>query len=312
MTPFAERAHDMGLNTELASKGLFSYTDRYSQVIYRQAATIDPHEDDYPHDTDGIVLPKLAIFTKPVDVQVGQEVKYQYCGMVSDLYKFIGNDTLNERIRQAITSIGMPILAENPIFNYQLTSMRNEVVIQSSQHAANVGDVLPVMIVNNSYDGTRAATVAFGITTEYREKKVTFAFNLGEMRQVHIENSDTSVTSAIASYMQAFSESIADMIDQSFRSTLTEDEMLATLDVIENLGKKRREGVSKLLQEMLPDVVEGQPIPLPSAWQVFLAIVRYSSYEPNLNIKRMMENAAESVLVIPQRMYEVLEKLPVS
>jgi hypothetical protein len=76
------------------------------------------------------------------------------------------------------------------------------------------------------------------------------------------------------------------------------------------MGKKRREAVSTLLQEMLPDVVEGQPIPLPSAWQVFLAIVRYSSFEPNLNVKRLMENAAEAVLVIPPRMYDVLERLP--
>jgi len=313
VTPFAERARDMGLNTELDYKGQYSYVDRYSEVVYRQLATMKPHEDNHPHPTDGLELPRLAIYTRPVDITEGQETpEYEYCGTVSNLYKFIGNDVLNDRIRNAIASVGMPIMTENHILHPQLTSLRNEIVIQSSQNTPNVGDILPVMIVNNSYNGTRAASVAFGITTEYDRRRVTFGFSLGEMRQVHIESSDTSVSSAIASYMTIFSDSIVDMIDQSFSSRLTEDEMLGVLDVIEGLGKKRREEVSNLLQEMLPDVVEGQPVPLPSAWQVFLAIVRYSSFEPNLNIKRLMENAAESVLVIPARMYEVLERLPVS
>ena len=168
------------------------------------------------------------------------------------------------------------------------------------------------MIVSNSYDGTKAESISFGIATNYGTDRIIFGFSLGEMRQVHIEGSTTSVSSALTEYMQTFTEDIVDMITQSFNAQLTEDEMLATLDVIEGLGKRRREEVSKLLTEMMPDVVEGQPIPLPSAWQIFLAIVRYSSFEPNLNVKRLMENAAEAVLVIPPKMYEVLERLPTS
>ena len=307
MTPFSERAESMGLDASLGYKGLYSYSDRYGEIVYRQMGTSAVHEDpNSPHPTDGLSIPKLAIYTKPP----GDAGDYMYAGMVSDAYKFIGNDALNERIREAITAVGMPIMTENAIPNYILTKLRKEIIIQSSQQVSNVGDVLPVMIVNNSYDGTKAATVAFGIATNYSNDRVIFGFSLGEMRQVHIESSTTSMSSVITSYMQVFSESIVDMITQSFNSRLTEDEMLATLDVIEGLGKKRREEVSKLLQEMMPDVVEGQPVPLPTAWQVFLAIVRYSSFEPNLNVKRLMENAAEAVLVIPPRMYEVLEQLP--
>jgi hypothetical protein len=128
------------------------------------------------------------------------------------------------------------------------------------------------------------------------------------MRQVHIANSNTEMASAVASYMQVFSGSILEMISNSFRSTLTEDQMLGTLDVIERIGKKRREEISAMLGEMNVES-EGEGSPLPSAWQMFLAIVRYSSFEPNLNVKRMLENAAENVLVIPTRMYEVLERL---
>ena len=305
MTPFTDRANEMGLNVDYAFKGLYTYTDQYSEIVYR---TLAPLDGNTPHPTDNIRVPKIALFTRPLGKN-DEEYEYRYCGLVSDIYRFIGNDVLVERIRQSITSIGMPILEENPIMNFQLTSLRNEMIIQSSKNVPNVGDVLPVMIVDNSYDGTKAASVSFGITTNYRQRRLTFAFSLGKLRQVHVETSNTSVTSAIESYMEVFSEDIVDVIQQSFTTTLTENQMLGTLDVIEGLGKKRRDAVSTILAEMMPEVPEGQPKPLPSAWQVFLAIVRYSSFEENLNMKRLLENAAESVLVIPARMYDVLEKI---
>ena len=298
--PFAERAATMGLDVAQAYKGLFSYNDRHSEVVYRILGPTCFSEDPEEHPTDGAVTPLIGIFTKGPE-----ETDYKYVGYVSDIYKFIGNEALNERIRESIQSVGMPIVTENTILTTDYTRMRNEIIIQNGQQVAQAGDVLPVMIVSNSYNGTRAASIAFGITMDYRQHRVTFAFTLGEIRQVHIASSTTSVSSAINSYMQVFTESITDMITQSFSSRLSEEEMLGVLDVIEGYGKKRREAVSTLLDEIQSES-ESQ---LPTAWQMFLAIVRYSSLEPNLNIKRMMENAAESVLVIPPRMYEVLERL---
>ena len=284
---FADRAADMGLNVDLAYKGLFSYIDRHSEVVYRELAPAIVENDQNEHPTDGLPSPMLGIYTKAPDWR-----DYRYAGYVSNFYKFIGNEVLNQRIRDSILSVGMPIMTENTIFTYDYTRM-------------NAGDVLPVMIVCNSYNGTRAASVAFGIATSYRDNYTIFGFSLGEIRQVHIASSNTSVTSAVNSYMQIFAENITDMITQSFSSRLTEDEMLGVLDVIEGYGKKRREAVSTLLDE----IQSASETQLPTAWQMFLAIVRYSSFEPNLNIKRMMENAAESVLVIPPRMYDVLERL---
>jgi hypothetical protein len=298
---FAERASDMGLEAN-PIKGLYSYADRYGEVVYRELFTrlFNNSDSTLFHPTDGQQAPMIAIFTK-----APEWTDYQYAGYVSNLYKFIGNDVLNQRIRDAILSVGMPIMTENTIMTYDNTRMRNEIIIQNGQQVANAGDVLPVMIVNNSYNGTRAASVAFGISMAYARNRVTFGFSLGELRQVHIASSSTSVTSAVNSYMEAFTTGIADMITQSFSSTLNETEMLAVLDVIEGFGKKRREAVSTLLDEIQRE--SGNQ--LPTAWQMFLAIVRYSSFEPNLNTKRLMENAAESVLVIPQRMFEVLERL---
>jgi len=190
--------------------------------------------------------------------------------------------------------------------------MRNEIILQSSRSVAQAGDVLPVMIVNNSYNGTRAATLAFGIAIDNVGRltgRTIFGFSLGEMRQVHINTVTTRLSTAVGSYMQVFTESITDMITSSFNSTLTDDEMLSVLDIIEGIGKKKKEKISAILNDLNPPATEGATPPLPSAWQVFLAIARYSSLEENLNSKRLLENAAESVLVIPPRMYDVLERL---
>ena len=298
--PFAERAEAMGLTAIGAHKGLFTYEDQYSQIAYRQLYTgfINVNEEER-HPTDGSPTPLIGIYTRPT-----ADVDFNYCGYVSDFYQFIGNDILCQRVRDSVVAVGMPIMTENVIMSYDHTRMRNEIIIQSSQAHSQAGDVLPVMVVNNSYNGTRAATLAFGLAMEYNNNRTIFAFSLGEMRQVHIQSSTTEMRSAVTSYMGVFSESIADMITESFNSRLSEDDMLAVLDVIDQYGRKRRDAISTLLEELAP-----ADSGLPSAWQVFLAIIRYSSFEQNLNMKKMLENAAESVLVIPPRMYDVLEQL---
>jgi len=298
--PFAQRAQEMGLDASFNEKGLYTYEDRYSHIAYRQLVTSNGNITDL-HPTDGQPVPLIAIYTRPAE-----EVDYQYVGYVSDFYQFIGNDVLCQRVRDSVASVGMPIMTENTIMSWDNTRLRNEIIIQSSQNHAQAGDVLPVMIVNNSYNGTRAASLAFGISMEYNNDRTIFAFSLGELRQVHIQNSTTEMRSAVTSYMGVFTENISEMITQSFNSRLSEDDMLAVLDVIEQYGKKRRDAISALLEEIQPGGG------LPSAWQIFLAIVRYSSFEQNLNVKRLLENAAESVLVIPARMNEVLERLQTS
>lgn len=299
MTPFSERAEAMGL-TLIEASNFYQYSDRYGEIIYRQMRT----KEGESHETDGSILPLLAIFTKPEGAE-----NYRYCGCVSDFYKFIGNDVLNKRIRDSIQDIGMAIIQENSFQNIFLTRLRNEIIIRSSQNVAEVGDVFPVMIVDNSYNGTKAATISFGISTFYGDDRIIFGFSLGEMRQVHIETSRTEMTSTLSSYIEVFTEDISDMILSNFQSRVTEDQMLSVLDVIEGFSKKRREKISAILTEMQDPVEAGFTPPLPSAWQLFLAIVRYSSIEPNLNVKKLLENAAESVLVIPPRMYEVLNRL---
>jgi len=298
MTPFAERAEEMGLMV-IEGKGLYQYSDRYGQVVYRQLAPIPTPPT---HQTDELTTPLLGIYTRE-----NSDNDFVYRGYVSDSYRFIGNDALLDRIRTAINAVGTPILDEQIFQNYEFTRLRDEIIISSSQNIQQVGDVMPVMVVDNSYNGTKAACLSFGIATSIGERYAVFSFKLGEMRQVHIASSRTSLTSAITSYMQVFTDNISEMITESFNSSISGDDLLRLLDVIENHGKKRREKISELLAEQT-GVTEGEP-QRPTAWQVFLAIVRYSSLEENLNIKRLLENAAESVLVIPTRMRAVMERL---
>jgi len=306
-TPFSVRAEVMGLDVANSYKGLFKYEDRYGEVVYRELKSLSDHILHNSHPTDGMDTPLIGIFTKGPE-----EEEYKYAGYVSEFYKFIGNDTINQRIRTAIQSIGMPILEENTILWNSFCRMRNEIILQSSHSIPQVGDVLPVMIVNNSYNGTRAASLGFGISIDNVGSQIgrtIFGFSLGEMRQVHVESSTTQLSSAVGSYIQVFHDNITDMITSSFNSRLNEDEMLSVLDIIEGIGKNRKEKISSILAELNPQPETDGPPALPSAWQVFLAIARYSSLEPNLNSKRLLENAAESVLVIPARMYKVLEDL---
>lgn len=301
MPLFRERAVDMGLESDVR-RGMYSHRDRYGEVVYREVCTMNIDEDTHP--TDDIRLPMIGVFTKRNDAE-----EYNYCGYVSNSYQFIGNEPLVNRVQESIREVGSPEIRENIIQDYSLTRLRSENIIQNSQNVPQVGDVLPVIIVENSYNGTRAAVSSFGIATQERNNYLVFAFKLGTMRQVHLESSATRMSTFISQYMQVFNENISELINNSFQSRLTEDDMLRLLDLIESFGKKRREKISELLQEINPPTAEDRPAPLPTAWQMFLAIVRYSSFEPNLNIKRLLENAAESVLVIPQRMHTVLDRM---
>jgi hypothetical protein len=301
---FAERAQGMGLNTTQSAKGLYSYEDRYGSVVYRQLACQPSIVEGEEHPTDGTFVPIIGIFTKtPTDVD------YAYAGSVSNAYKFIGNDVLNERIRQSIREVGMPIIRENAAFWDTMCRMRNEMILEGGITTPQAGDILPVIIVNNSYNGMRAATLSFGLALKNDRSVSVFGFSLGEMRQIHIASSNTQLSSAVASYMQVFTQDIQDMITQSFNTRITEQQMLSLLDVIEGIGKKRADKVSSILKQLNPPQEVGAVPQPPSSWQLFLALVRYSSLEPNLNIRRLLENAAESVLVIPGRMFDVLEKL---
>jgi hypothetical protein len=291
---FANRAEDMGLDISKAQKGMYSYRDRFNEVVYRQMFTGtspgNPAEKEDP--TDDLTVPYLGVYIRDLEQEA-----YEYAGYVSNMYKFVGNQHITQPILTSITETGNAITRESVFFSHNKAQMRDEMIISSSVKSAIVGDVMPVMIMSNSYNGTKAATVSFGLATLNNVSYVTFAFTLGQIRMVHIESSETTMTSAVSDYIETFSQNMPELISQNISKRLNEEEMFAVLDLIEGLGKRRRE----IISADLPETV--------TAWGMFMAIVRYTSLEENLNVKSMLENIAQSVLVIPTRMYDVLSKL---
>jgi len=303
---FEKRAEEMGLSYDEEGE-IFSYSDDLSHIVYRPLHTPLHPGGVQTHNTDNFYIPYYAVFTRPSDSP--EDTDYTYIGIVSRAYRFIGNRTLINKVRDSIESVGLPIIRENNLASWDQSRLRSEIVIQSGVNAPQVGDILPVMIINNSYNGTRSQSIQFGLDMDYNATRLTYGFQLGEMKEVHIAGAQTYVSSSAQEYAQNFPQHVTEMISSSFNKTLTEDELFSTLAVLEKIGKKRRDEVSKLLADMSPNVPEGQDPPMPSSWQVFLAIVRYCSFEPNLNIRSLLENAAESVLVIPMRMMELLSRL---
>lgn len=300
VTPFEERVQEMNLDESLSYKGMYKYEDQYGEVIYRQLTTMRIENDQHPHETDGMYMNRFAIYCKEANRQ-----SYLYCGRVSSLYQFIGHDILNQMIRDSVTEAKIQPVIREVFFSNYLAFMRTEFEISSPIKSHASGDLIPIITTTNSYNGTAAAKLSFGLGIIRDDLRLSFAYKLGEITQVHTVTSKTKLVANISEYVNKFQENILETIQMSFEKQLTEKDILMTLEAIERIGKKRRDSVSTLLS----DYQKKHKETIPSAWTLFLAIVHYSSNEYNLNIKRIMENAAESVLVIPARMFEMLDRI---
>jgi len=296
--PFETMAAERGLSVS-PEKDIYSYRDRYGEIVFRPLY-VPPAQGSTPHSTDSFKTNLLSIFTRP-----NENVGYSYCGHISHIYNFIGHDILCEKIRGSINTVGKPIIKETVIQSPDLTSLRVEMTIQNQIKTPQAGDIFPTIVVMNNYNGKKAASISFGLQSDM----VSFAFDLGSINQIHTEYANSRMAADVQSYLTSFAEDIGTMVEYSFNAQLTETQMLATLDLIEDTGKRRREGVSAILQDLQKELTPSTEKPLPSAWHLFLAITRYSTMESNLNAKRILENVAESVLVVPEKMFNVLKKL---
>jgi hypothetical protein len=299
---FKERAPQMGLNTDLGYKGLYSYRDEYSEVIYRDVITELIINDRNPtHPTDGALIPVIAVFSR-----INEQGIYDYIGRVSNDYQFVGNGVLSERIRNSISDLSIGIFESYSVLTQDLARFRKDIVLSSRISVPEVGDVLPSIVIQNSYNGTKAASISYGISFLQNGERIFYAFKFGEMKMIHLASTSTIVREAVSHYMTVFRENITDVITTSFRTTVTEIQMFGVLDALEKIGKRKSQEIKGLLAELMEGMPEGS---LPSSWQLFLAIIKYANLYPNLNVRRLLENMAESVLTIPLNMLEALKRL---
>lgn len=293
---FEDRAEAMGL-TPMGLEGCFHYSDAFSEVVYRTLQT-----GGGAGLIDDLVVPPVALFTKPA----GIDGDFSYIGIISQSYKFEGNEVLINRIRESIGAVGTPILSETTFMTYNLASIRHEVVIQNATNVPQVGDIYPQLLVTNSYDGTKAAHVTFGLAFNDGAVDIRFSSKekLGSMRQIHLEGAATTMQAEVGGYIEAFGANIGDMVEANFNNHITEDDMLKVLDMVEkSAGRKRREAIAESVTEGQTEGIESWSM---TSWQLFNAITKFSTLEKNLNAKTILEDIAERVLVVPAQMMEAV------
>jgi hypothetical protein len=285
---FLEKFAAMGLVQ--ISQNAFRYSDQYSSVIYEKIKTCDTNEN----------IPLLSVWTKSPAAE-----KYTFQGIVSLVYNFIGNNIANARVRESIAEIKTPVFREYTNLNSRYTFMHSDLLIQNASNIPEVGDVYPHVTVRNSYDGRSGILISFGISLlrDNLRNSLSFRKVLTSFRQIHSQHSKTSFTTAVGGYVDTISSNILDFVKINFETPVAEDALLATLDLVESLGQRRRTAVSDTIQK----ITEGKSFV--SCWDLFLAITRFSTVEKNLNAKVLLEDIVERTLVIPVKMMEMMKEI---
>jgi len=293
---FVDRAEEMGLT--LIGEGCFHYIDEFCEVAYRNTYTRGG-----ANIADDFQIPQLAIFTKSLT----DDSEWKYVGPISNFYKFVGNGTLVESLRQSLSEFGSPIFNEETFFSSNYSQIRHEMVIQNETDVPSVGGVYPQIILGNSYDGTKASNITFGLFYNNGTDDIRFGFTqkLGKVRQIHMAGSSTTMSSAVGEYVNVFTSNIVDMITENLNNHITAVDVDKSLDLIQkSVGKKRRDVLSEILRSGRE--TEGVESWSMTSWQLFNVIAKFSTIERNLNAKLLIENAAERVLVVPTQMADAM------
>ena len=289
---FLDKYKDMGLTLEAPNS--FAYKDNYSSVRYEKLKTCD----------NEIEVPALSIWT----MGNGEADMYKFQGIVSMFYNFIGNENANNIIRQSISEIKAPIFREYTTLNApRYTTMHNDILIQNQNNISEIGDVYPHVTIRNSYDGKSGIEIAFGLTVLQNNSNlrnsISFRHIMNCFKQIHSQHAKTTLTSAVGGFVNVVSSNILDFVKQNFETKIIDDALLATLDMVEQIGERRRKNISDVITEITKDKK------YVTCWDLFLAITRFSTVEKNLNAKILLEDIVERTLVVPVQMLEMMKKI---
>jgi hypothetical protein len=293
---FTEKFAEMGLTQK--APDTYEYSDQYSSVIYEGIKTCD---SDAP-------IPLLSIWTKgPAPAQQPiEEEKYSFQGLVSLAYNFTGNEAIKTKVRESISEINTPIFREYTTLNApRYTMMHSDILIQNVNNVPEIGDVYPQVTIRNSYDGRLGIEVSFGISllNDNLRNALTFRKVLSSFKQIHSQYAKTKLSSAVGDYIEVVSTNILDLIKTNFETPVTEEALMATLDLVEEIGQKRRVAIS----DVITKITEGKSFV--SCWDLFLAITKFSTVEKNLNAKVLLEDIVERTLVVPVKMIEMMKEI---
>jgi AAA+ ATPase superfamily predicted ATPase len=124
---------------------------------------------------------------------------------------------------------------------------------------------------------------------------------LGTLRQVHLLSSKSKLVSAVSQFVQIFNDNILNTIETNFNNTVSEEDFLGVLDMIEEISKKKREAISSYIS-----ATSGSSI---NSWNLFNVLCKFSTMEKHINTRVLIENIAEKVLILPIEFYQMMQKI---
>ena len=281
--PLEERLQTMGLTP--VPPHSFRYVDDFSQVEYRKTYTyVSEVEPDQLDDS-----PVLSIFTRLNDTK-----SWEFVGMVSTSYRFVGNGTLINRIKQMVQSSNT-IFEEKHLMHQNYCGMQYSIVISNVTNDSRVGLIYPKVVIENSYNGSSCERIHFGIAMNDR----SFQFNkFGILKQIHSQGSNTYAQGVIQNYIQVFGSSIGEFVTTNMEKQISTDTIMKTMDLLDQVGKKRKLEISSALNAQSNDMTF-------TAWDLFTVLAKFSAAERNINVQKFMNNIIERNIAIPSQMMEL-------
>jgi len=287
LNKFEDRFAEMGLTQ--APAGVYTYEDRFGKVQYKRLQTVQ-----------GELIPYLGIFTLPITAIYAAP---DFIGTVSELYQFVGHEAVNIKIREMVSEAQTPIFSEHSHLSPDIAEMINSIVIRNAKSVPRWGDIYPQLVVVNSYNGHKAVTVSFGfwMSQDRNSYGIALRNKLGTLRQVHLLSSKSKLVSAVSQFVQVFNDNILGTIEANFNNTVSEEDFLSILDMVEEIGKKKRETISSYISDNL-----GREI---NSWNLFNVLCKFSAMEKNINTRTLIENIAEKVLILPVEFSQMMQAI---
>lgn len=271
---------DLNYNHELK---MFEFSDSYSKVYYAPVQSLS-----------GIEIPCFAVF---VPSTRGKD-ELDYVTFVSKQYRFVGNGEIIDSIQKSVPGVSLDVKMYR---NFNKTEFRFSLFPYELAQQENV--IVPEIAISNSYIGTSSERISFGLAFKsgvvYRPMALRKTF--GEFRQIHRVSQKTKVFDLTKSYIDSFSSSIQDLINDNREVRLDTDDIIEVMKRLEGLGKTR---ITKI-QKMIEEEQESKPL---SAWRAFTLFSEFITEERQLAVRSKLEQVAESILIIPSKLKKFLDE----
>lgn len=301
-----KRNLSIGRNPELEALGIgtFYYGDKFANVIYKRLVTLNDSKG-----VDNRLVPACGLFIEP---EPEKNLGYEFSSIVSEVYRFVGHENLVEGVKKAVLDSENSIEFEEAIFSIRREKMYYILVIKNpNDEMSREYDVHPTLFLKNSYDGTLSQKITFGLSIKENGnyKAASLRHRFGELKQVHAGVSNTYSTSSIGSFVNTFSNNMLDVITHNKNRPVSFDNLTVLLDILEKIGKNRREGFSTFLNiqtNSQNQVVSAQRNL--NFFDLFIALLRFSQEEKTINARLLMDDLIESTLEVPTRMMNLSER----